>query len=130
MNYLADTVAIVFHLRRQSKLGEESGRILREADLGMHHVYISAISLMEVLYLAEARRISLPLNDLIRKIEKSVNYSVAPVDSTIVGAAQSVDDVPELHDRILVATAVYYQVPILTPDRAITASRFAKAIWD
>lgn len=93
-------------------------------------MYISAISLMEVLYLAEAKRISLPLEELIRKIEKSINYSVAPVDSAIVTTAQAIDDVPELHDRMLVATAVHYKVPILTPDYTIIASRFVESIWD
>ena len=34
MNYLADTVTIVHHLRRPSKLGAVSRRILAETDKG------------------------------------------------------------------------------------------------
>jgi PIN domain nuclease of toxin-antitoxin system len=130
MNYLADTVAIVHHLRRPSRVGAECRRILHEADEGQHHIFISAISLMEVLYLAEAKRIALSLGDLLAMINHSQNYSVVPVDSQIVEAAQGIDDVPELHDRILVATAAVYAVPILTPDSVMTASRHVSVIWD
>ncbi len=75
MDYLADTVAIVRHLRRHPDLGQQARRILTEADQGQHHVYISAIALMEVLYLAQARRISVGLHDLMQVIDGSQNYT-------------------------------------------------------
>ncbi|MBP6788014.1 MAG: PIN domain-containing protein [Candidatus Promineofilum sp.] len=130
MNYLADTVAIVHHLRRPSRVGSECRRILREADEGQHHVFISAISLMEVLYLAEAKRIALSLGDLLAMVSSSQNYSIVPVDSQVVEAAQTIDDVPELHDRILAATAAVYAVSMLTPDAVMAASQHVDAIWD
>lgn len=130
MNYLADTVTIVHYLRRPTKVGAESRRILRDADQGRHHILISAISLMEILYLAEAKRITLSLGNLLTTIARSANYSIVPVDSRIVEAAVEIDDVPELHDRILAATAVVYDVPILTPDRMMMASRHVRAVWN
>ena len=129
MNYLADTVAIVHYLRRPQRLGAQCHRILREAEQGQHQVLVSAISLMEVLYLAEAKRISLPLNELLDVLHQSRNFSLAPVDSVVVESAVAIDDVPELHDRILVATAVAYGVAILTSDRVIAASRHVQAVW-
>ena len=84
---------------------------------------------MEVLYLAEAGRIDVPLDELVRIMAQSRNYEIVPVDADIVLSAIPVDDVPELHDRILVATAVHLGVPILTGDRAIAASRHIQAVW-
>jgi PIN domain nuclease of toxin-antitoxin system len=130
MNYLADTVTIVHHLRRPSKLGAVSRRILAETDKGEHHVFISAVSLMEVLYLAEARRITLSLRDLLARLGTSQNYSIAPVDSLVVEAAAAIDDVPELHDRIIVATAIVHNLPILTPDLVMAASRHVQTVWN
>ncbi len=49
MEYLADTVAIVRHLRSHPALGVEASRVLQETDAGLHRVYISAISLMAVM---------------------------------------------------------------------------------
>lgn len=129
MNYLADTVALIHYLWRPERLGAECRRILREAEQGQHHVLVSAISLMEVLYLAEAQRISVPLSERLVVLRQSRNFSLAPVDAVVVEAAVADDDVPELHDRTLVGTALAYGVAILTSERVIAAWRHAHAVW-
>ncbi|MEA3459477.1 MAG: PIN domain-containing protein [Chloroflexota bacterium] len=92
-------------------------------------MHLSAITLMEVLYLSEAKRIDVNLDELIECISKSVNYEIVPVNTGVVLTAVGVDDVPELHDRIIVATAKYLGVPILTGDEAISRSKHVQAIW-
>jgi PIN domain nuclease of toxin-antitoxin system len=129
MDYLADTVAIVRHLSRHPALGSQASRILREADTGQHHIYLSSITLMEVMYLAEAKRIEVALAELVDHVSRSANYSIAPIDAEIVLAAVDVDHVPELHDRILVATAKHLGVPILTGDRVLARSLHVTTIW-
>ncbi len=129
MDYLADTVAIVRHLRQHPALGREAASVLQEADEGRHRIYLSAITLMEVLYLSEAGRIDLPLDELVTTVSRSRNYEVVPVDADVTLAAVGIDDVPELHDRIIVATAQYLRVPILTGDRVIAASQHVETLW-
>lgn len=128
MEYLADTVTIVRHMRGR-RLGPRAAHILDQADLGQHTIDISAITLMEVLYLSQRRRIELRLRELLTRVAASPNYAIIPIGPEIVGFAEDVDDVPELHDRILVATAGWLQVPILTSDRVIAQSSHAEAIW-
>ena len=127
--YLADTVAIVRHLHSHPALGREAARVLQEADQGSHKVYISAITLMEVLYLSEAGKVDLPLADLIDTVSRSRNYEVVPVDTDVILAAVGIDDVPELHDRIIVATANHLGVPILTGDTVIAGSLHVQTLW-
>ena len=129
MDYLADTVAIVRHLSQGRKLGKDAARILTEADTGLHHVYISSITLMEVMYLAEANRIAISLPQLISHISSSNNYSIVPVDAAVVLTAVSITDVPELHDRIIVATAKYLNTPLLTSDAVISNSTHIQTVW-
>lgn len=129
MDYLADTVAIVRHLRGHPALGPQAAQILRDADAGEHHVYLSAITLMEVLYLSEAKRVDVRLNELIGHVSGSVNYEIVPVNADVVLAAAEVHDVPELHDRIIVGTAKWLGVPILTGDEIISESSHAQTIW-
>ena len=102
---------------------------MREADAGRHHVYLSAITLMEVLYLSEAKRVDVRLSELIGHVSGSVNYEIVPVNADVVLAAAEVDDVPELHDRIIVGTAKWLGVPILTGDEIISGSSHAQTIW-
>jgi len=129
MEYLADTVAIVRHLRAHPALGPQAAQILQDADNGRHHVYLSAITLMEVLYLSEAKRVDVRLDELIRHVSNSVNYEIVSVNADVVLAAAGVDDVPELHDRIIVGTAKWLGVPIVTGDGIISESRHVKTIW-
>ncbi len=129
MDYLADTVALVRHLTKHAGLGQQARQILREADAGKHRIFISAISLMEILYLAQARRIKVNLTEVITFISNSPNYTLVPVDANIVLAAATIDDVPELHDRMIVATAKHLQIPILTSDQIITQSTHVQTIW-
>jgi predicted nucleic acid-binding protein len=129
MDYLADTVAVVRHLRKHPALGPRAAQILRGADAGGHHVYLSAITLMEVLYLSEAKRVDVRLDELIEYVSGSVNYEIVPVNADVVLAAAEVDDVPELHDRIIVGTAKWLRVPILTGDGIISESRHVQTIW-
>ena len=82
-----------------------------------------------MLYLAEAGRIDVPLQELVSVVSNSSNYEIVPVDAGVVLAAIDVDDVPDLHDRIIVATAVHLGVPILTGDSVIAASRHIDTIW-
>lgn len=84
---------------------------------------------MEVLYLSEAGRIYVPLIELVATVSSGRNYEIVPVDTNVVLAAVDVDDVPELHDRVIVATARYLGVPILTGDQVIDASKHAQTLW-
>ena len=129
MDYLADTVTLVRHLSGHPALGREAARILQDADRGRHHIYVSAITLMGILYLSEAKGIPVQLAELISAMTNSVNYEIVPVEASIVLTAAEIDDVPELHDRIIVETAKWHHVPVLTPDEVIQASRHVKTIW-
>jgi len=116
MYYLADTMALVRHLRGGRGLGRQARKILREADQGHHTIAISGITLMEILYLSEHRRIPIILESIGDLLAHSINYVVVPLGFEVVRAAAGIDDVPELHDRLIAGTA------------AGSASQFSPAI--
>lgn len=129
MNDLADTVALVRHLRGGRRLGARAKQIFQRADMGRLTIYIAGVTLMEILYLSESRRIPINLADIQTLLSGSQNYQVIPVGLDVVVMAASVDDVPELHDRLIVATAKLLGVPILTNDPVMAASRHVKSVW-
>lgn len=47
----------------------------------------------------------------------------------VVTSAVGIDDVPELHDRLIVATAKLLTVPILTNDPVMSGSKHTTTIW-
>jgi PIN domain nuclease of toxin-antitoxin system len=129
MYYLADTMALVWQIQRDRKLGKQARRILTEAEQGLHTVAISGVTLMEILYLSERGRISVNLVTLENLFAQSSNYVVILVGFDVVAASASIDDIPELHDRVIAGTAAWLNIPILTNDPDMTASRHVQTIW-
>ena len=128
MRYVADTIAIVRHLMNSRKIGAKAKEIFRKTDRGEDQVYISAITLMELLYLSEKGRIDVDLIDITKLITDSDNYHVYPVDVSVVLTARTIDDIPELHDRIIAATAKLLTSPLITHDEIITRSKSVKTL--
>jgi len=56
MEYLADTVALIRHLSGTGRIGKAAKEILKTTDQGGHIIYISIISMVEIMYLAEAEK--------------------------------------------------------------------------
>jgi len=91
--------------------------------MGEATIIIPAIVLMEVLYLFEKNRIPV---GLLRSAElmESDNYQFEPLSLEILKTGSEITDVPELHDRLIAATARYFDLPIITNDPDICASEF------
>jgi predicted nucleic acid-binding protein len=86
------------------------------------------MSLIEIMYPSERGRIPLDLEGLTSELGELSNYCLADIDPEIVRTALSVHDL-ELHDRIIVATAKHYGVPILTSDETIRRNSRIEVIW-
>ena len=95
--------------------------------IGVNIIIIPAIVLMEVLYLFEKARIKI---DLIQTetLLKSRNYKFEPLSFEILKTASDINDIPELHDRLIAATARYLNIPLITNDPVIIGSRFVKVL--
>ena len=128
MHFLADTVAIIRHFANVGKIGKAAKSILLDADNGKHKVLISIISMVEILYLSERNRIPLNLKEMRRKFLHLDNYEIVDLDLDIVETARNVKGL-ELHDRLIVSTALSLNVPILTSDKIISASGRIDVIW-
>jgi len=50
MNYLADTVTIIRHFSKSGRIGRKASSILEIVEEGEHHLFLSTISLVEILF--------------------------------------------------------------------------------
>jgi predicted nucleic acid-binding protein len=95
-------------------------------------VFLSAISLVELIYLSEKGR--LPAGAL-TKLEEALrapdsSMVVVPLDSAVAKAVARISRsaVPDMPDRIIAATAAHLGVPLVTRDRQIQAAGI-NTIW-
>ena len=131
MEYLADTVAIIRFVSKSGSIGARALTILKDADSASTAIIISVMSLVEVLYLSEKSRVKLKLSDLMNRIKNHNNYRIIDLDTNILQTAEKISSKNlELHDRLIVATAVYLKVPILTSDKIIRESKLTETIWE
>jgi predicted nucleic acid-binding protein len=122
-SYVTDTQALVKFMAGRKVINDECHRIFQSADRGEAIIIIPAVVLMEILYLFEKNRIGIDLLQ-IENLLNSKNYQLEPLTLEILKMASEINDIPELHDRIIAATAAYLEFPLITNDPVILGSRF------
>ena len=126
--YVADTVALIVYLENR-RLGADSQTIFDSAENSNTIIHIPAIVFAEILYLSEKRRISTNLQDAKNLLQTKPNFCESPLTQEIIETAAQITDIPELHDRLISATARLMNLELITTDAKIQNSTFVKTIW-
>jgi PIN domain nuclease of toxin-antitoxin system len=50
-------------------------------------------------------------------------------DIDILKVANKIEKALQMHDRLIVATALYYNAPLITKDRLVTQSQLCPILW-
>ena len=129
MEYLLDTVTIVLHFSGRGRIGRTAAHILDTIEERDDLLVISVISLMEIMYLAERNRITINLTETLERIESSSKYVIIDLSPEILRVAETIDFY-ELHDRLLLATARWLDIPIMSSDEAFEDVPGIDVIWE
>ncbi len=132
MAAVLDTHAAIWYVFIRKRLSQDALLFIRRAVDSGRPVYISAISLVETIYLIEHGRIPL---EAIQRLEAGLKdpgsgLLVAPVDEDVAEAVHKVprDVVPDMPDRIIAATALHLSLPLITRDQRIQSTGI-HTIW-
>lgn len=123
-----DTHAWLWWTAEDSRLSRNAARAIEEADF----IGISAISCWEVALLVGAKRLELDREPVIWMRRSLARERVILLELTPEVAVESVRlgwDHRDPGDRLIVATALVHDAPIVTKDRNIRAYRAARTIW-
>ena len=126
--YLADTQAIIKFLEGKKVISSSIDHIFTKFDNNEILIFLSVITLMEIFYLEEKNRIKITIDDIDYLQKLNPNLIVIDLDVEIIKTAKEIKDIPELHDRLIAATARYLKIPILTNDPIIQDSKFVECI--
>ncbi len=129
MQYLLDTVALVRHFTGKGKIGQEASRILSTIEDSDDSFVASVVSLMEVMYLAERNRIEISLNETLDMIESSSKYAIIDLSPDILRVAETVE-FDELHDRLILATAKWLGIKVISSDSEFSNVEGIEVVWD
>lgn len=123
---LADTHALLWYLFDEERLSFAGRAALDGAIEAGFPILVSAISLIEVVYLEEKHRIGAGATERIRQAceTEEPSLEIVPVDARIAYGIREIAraNVPDMPDRVIAATAVALGVALVTRDGKIRAS--------
>jgi PIN domain nuclease of toxin-antitoxin system len=129
---VVDTHAIVWFLSRDSRLSPRARDVLRSTMATGEIIHVPSICLVELTYFVEKGRLPVHARDeLIQAIDDpTVPCSLAPLDRLVADALGRVkrSEVADLPDRIVAATSVALEAPLISRDGKIHASQ-VQTIW-
>ncbi|HXV97516.1 MAG TPA: PIN domain-containing protein [Anaerolineae bacterium] len=128
--YVTDTHNLIWHLTQPRKLSSKIRRVFQEADQGQAQILVPSIVLIELIFIGDRQRIPDSLVNRLFNMDEAPGaaYQVVPLSKAVAVTARDFGPavIPEMADRIIAATAKYFDLPLLTSDPAILASGLVK----
>ncbi|UKO96981.1 type II toxin-antitoxin system VapC family toxin [Nostoc sp. UHCC 0870] len=129
---VADTHTVIWYIFSDLRLSTLAKDTIEQIASDGHQVAFSSITLAEIVYLSEKGRISpLTLERLLASVDSNnAVLAEVPFERDIAQALRLINraQIPDLPDRIIAATALYLQVPVISRDSKIQLSK-VNTIW-
>ena len=130
---VADTHTLIWYIFELPRLSATALTALEQAVNEGNFIYFSAITIVEISYLIERGRLA---GEVLTRVlnaadDQNVGILLAPLDRNISATIQQIDraTVPDMPDRIIAATALSLNLPLITCDTRIQALTNIQTIW-
>lgn len=125
--YVADTHALAYYLADQ--LPEDADSIFQRAERERCSMVIPSIAVAELIYVFEQAEGGSKIWEMFDNVEMYPSFSITPLDQEVLRTVPEVK-LTELHDRIIVGTAVKLEATaLITKDTEITEAKMIDTIW-
>lgn len=127
--FVADAHALAWYCTDDPRLGHEAAQVFERSESGEYLILIPTIVLAELFHIGRKKRIDLNFTALLRKIEEMGNFMVAELDLPVIRKLPETQPLTELHDQIIVATALLSEAKVITQDGSIQGSGLVETVW-
>ncbi len=133
MDCLADTHASVWYLFAAPELPATAKNFMDATAASGGFIFVPTISVIEIIYLTEKGKL---LPQTLPRLVQAINlpnssFSFIELDSNIAQTLSQIprSTVPDMPDRIIAATALHLNLPLVTKDRKIQALQSIQIVW-
>ncbi|MFQ5641763.1 MAG: type II toxin-antitoxin system VapC family toxin [bacterium] len=131
--YVTDTHSLLWYIFGNERLSKKAAEIFVKTDEGEARIQIPGIVLVEIVYLMEKSKLpQLAIDTVIDLFDSSPeNYNLCQVTVSTIRALQSIprEQIPDMPDRIIAATALELDLPLISKDKMITNAGMIEVIW-
>ena len=128
--YVVDTHALAWFISEDKRLSARAAEILSQAEAGEVQVLIPTLVLAELTHIAQKKRVKVTIEELLEKINQGDGFTIVSFDFPIFQVMLQLPENWDIHDRIIAATASYYQAILITRDEMLRDSSELKTVWD
>jgi PIN domain nuclease of toxin-antitoxin system len=126
--YVIDTHVLIWYFTGSKRLKLALREKIDDIRNRNGRLLVPTIVLAEALAIAEKGKVEFDFTAMQRVIHEEPEFEIISFSLEISQTVVQVHNVPELHDRIIVATARFYGTGILTKDREILESGEVKIL--
>ena len=126
--FVTDTMALVLRLERR-KMGGRAKPIFEQIERGEIDLVVPVMVLAEIGYLSEKNRIETSLLEFRQYRKNYPSIQIESATEAVIYKTFEIKDIPELHDRIIAATAFLHDLVLITNDPMMQESEFVSTIW-
>lgn len=128
MDHVTDTHSIVWYFTDDPRLSRRALDVF-EKTIREGVIIIPTVVLAEIMYIAGKGKITLTFDETLQKIDSYENFIISALDVQILKVAEKIKVDLEMHDKLIAATALYYNASLITRDPLITKSGACTTIW-
>ena len=132
VTYVTDTHALVlFASGALADVSLRAARIFRRAEGERDRIHVPVICLFEILILLERRRITMrmDLDEWHALISRFPGLPLEPLGWDDIREARGLARLVDPFDRLIAASAVRLDVPLITGDERIRGSGLVRTVW-
>ena len=129
--YVSDTHCLLWWMTGTRALGKNAARVFARAERGLDEIHLPTVVLFELALLVERGRFlpALGWNRWVESLEAKAGLRVDPLTVQDVGEARHLAALVDPFDRMIAATALRLDCPLLTSDQRITDSGLVRTVW-
>ena len=128
MIYVFDTHVLIWYFIGSKRLKRKLKERIEEVRNTGGRLLVPTIVIAEALAIAEKGKVEFDFQGMYQLIKDEPEFEIVGFTPEIMEEAMHTE-IPEIHDRIIVATAKFYMAGLLTKDKIILESGEVGKLW-
>ena len=128
MIYVFDTHVLIWYFIGSKRLKRKLKDKIEEVRNTGGRLLVPTIVIAEALAIDEKDKVEFDFQDMYQLIKDGPEFEIVGFTPEIMEEVMHTE-IPEIHDRIIVATAKFYRARLLTKDKIILESGEVEKLW-